>query len=679
MPDPNALPPLLPTPLHVRRSAGEFVLASGIPIVLGPEASRSDFESARALQHEAKRSAGILLPIEAHLEARAPGPHVSLRIVPELPASERVPGTEAYRLDVDRERVEVTATHSAGLRWGVETLRQLVAAGPGRRGQRRLAACTIEDAPSLSMRGVMLDVSRGKVPTPQTIRELIDLCARLKLNVLMLYTEHTFRFRRHPAIGASDSPLDAETMRELDGYSSDRCVELIPCLQSLGHMSHVLEHAQYAHLDETRDRWTLSPAEPGTYELLRDLYDEYLPNFSSTWLNANCDEPWDLCRGKSKAREQELGPGGVYLEHVRRLRELARRHGKRTMIWGDVVHSHPERIPEIDRDLVLLDWWYEAEFDFDRVKVFAENGIEFLVCPGTSSWNCLFPRVETSLRNIERWAEAGRRHGARGLLNTDWGDYGHYNLQGNSWLAYAWGAQQAWSGECDEGVFDRAFSRLLFDDPSGEVARLYRALGAVHDAGFPLWNASAIQCLFFDELEQSVFIQASKRAALARSERALARVRQRLGRAKARFGDRSRTHAELVYAADASLVAVRKAQAGLDHLEWRRRPERFKAVDRRRLARTLDALAEQQAALGRTFRRLWLARSAVSNLDRTEQRLGRSVASLRSAARALGRNRPLPPPETKPLSPMDALRAIRTSYEAEPARGGTRRPRGSST
>ncbi|MEE2673835.1 MAG: glycoside hydrolase family 20 zincin-like fold domain-containing protein [Myxococcota bacterium] len=648
------LPPLLPAPQSVCRQAGSFVMRDGTPILLEPAADSVDFETARALAGEAKQSAAVTLPIESHRTGEAPGPHVALRRSNTLPES----GEEAYRLSVAPDRIEILARSSAGLRWGVETLRQLIDS----RG--RVPACTVDDAPSLGLRGVMLDVSRGKVPSPDTLREIVDLCARTKLNVLMLYTEHTFRFRRHPKIGAEDSPLDAETMRQLDAYAAARCVDLIPCLQSLGHMSHILEHDEYKHLDETNDGWTLSPAEPGTYELLRDLYDEYLPNFRSTWLNANCDEPWDLCRGKSKSREAQLGPGGVYLEHVGRLKELAAANGKRTMIWGDVVHAHPERIPQIDRDLVLLDWWYEAEFDFDRVKVFVENDIEFLVCPGTSSWNCLFPRIETSNLNIERWADAGRRYGAKGLINTDWGDNGHYNLQGNSWFAYAYGAEQAWSGRAEAKDFDRAFSRLVFGDASGEVARLYRALGGVHDAGFRLFNASPIQCLFFDDVEEATFIGASKRRALTKSQRSLTKIRERLLQAKAKFGDREITYLELLYAADASLHAARKGLAALDYLAWRQQPDRLGSRERKRLARTLSQLADEQAVLGRTLRRLWLARSAVSNLDRNERRLRKSVTSLRRAARALEQNRPTAPPEARRLSVVESLQAIRDSYES---------------
>jgi hypothetical protein len=463
-------------------------------------------------------------------------------------------------------------------------------------------------------------------------------------------------------VGADASPLDAQTLRALDAYARERHVDLVPTLQSLGHMQGVLSLPDYTHLDESGRGWTISPAEPGSYALLRDFYDEYLPNFSSPWFNANCDEPWDLGKGKSRARAAEIGVAGVYLEHVRRVRDLAKQHGKRTMIWGDVVHQHPERIPEIDRDLVLLDWWYEAELDFDRVRVFRENGIEFLVCPGTSTWNSLFPRVETSRANVARWAAAGRRHGARGLVCTDWGDGGHYNLQGLSWWGYAWAAQQAWSGDPDPARFERAFGRVLFGDASGAAARAWTELGAIHDLGFPVVNASALQLVFFDDLARAYFVQGAQPKRLREAARRLVRARHRLERARGAFGADDLTWSELRWAADASLFAVRKAIAGRAWLAWRARPARLDARGRRRLARGLRELADEQRALERRLQRLWLARSRPSNFEITKRRITTSVRGLRRAARSLERGSappaPSPPEGFDPASVAAALREI---------------------
>ncbi len=649
-PRPLPLPPLLPSPRRQRSGPGAFAWREGLPIVLAPGAGASELAAARRLQSAVREACGRGLRIEGHARSEDLGPRVELRREAEA--------GEAYRLEVSPERVLVVGAGPAGLRYGVETLTQLLRGG-------RVPACEIEDAPDFPHRGLMLDVSRGKVPTRATLEGLVDLCLRLKLNTLMLYVEHTFRFRRHPRIGEGCAPLAAETLRALDLYAAERHVELVPCLQSLGHMEHLLRLPEYAELAETERRWTLSPSHPGSYALLADLYAELLPNFRSALFNANCDEPYDLEHGPSAEAAAQLGPGGVFLEHVRRIRDLAKAHGKRTMIWADVVHAHPERIPEIDRDLLLLDWWYEADFDADRVARFAEHGLDFWVCPGTSSWNCLFPRVPNSLQNISRYAEAGRRHGASGLLVTDWGDFGHYNLQGNSWLAFAWAAQQAWSGPVEARSFDRAFSRLVFGEESGgAAARLYRELGSVHEAGFRIFNGSPLQLLFFDDLDEAYFLDGARRAPLRRSLRSLERLRERLERQAPGWRADPRSVDELRYAAEASAWACRKSLAALEVLDWRRRPQRLDARGRRALARELASLAAEQASRGRRLRRLWLQRSELPGFEMTRRRLGRSVASLRRAARALERNRPPSPPPPHPGFPaFEVFRRLKRATE----------------
>jgi hexosaminidase len=643
-----SLPPLLPRPKRAARAPGELRLRDGLPVVLSPGSDERDFAAACALRDAVARACGVRLRVETHTRTGDLGPRIEL-------AREGEEG-DAYRLRVGFERAAAVGRGPAGLRYGAETLAQLVDA----RG--RIPACRIDDAPDLPRRGILLDVSRGKVPTLETLRGIVDLCVRLRLNVLVLYIEHTFRFRRHPAPGAAASPLEAETLRALDAYAARHHVELVPNLQSLGHMEHFLRHPAYARLAETDARWTLACAEPATYALLRDLYDEFLPNFRSRLFHANCDEPWDLGRGRSRALSERLGPGGLFLEHVRRVRELAAAQGRRTAIWADFVHAHPERIAELPRDLLLCDWWYEADFDYDRVKRFARHGLEFWVCPGTSSWNCLFPRLPNALANIERWADAGRRHGASGLLVTDWGDFGHYNLQGGSWLAFAWAAQQAWSGAEAPDRFDRAFSRLLFGDASGEAARLYRELGSLHDAGVPVFNASAVQFLYFDDLDRAWFVRGAHPARVRRLLARFERVQARLAGAAHRFGNDRLTYEELCLAAAASLHALRKTLAGQAYVAWREEPTRFDARRRRRLAVELAELAVEQRRLGRTLRRLWLARSRPSNFEITGRRLERSISSLRRAARALERNRPpAPPPPHEGFSIQQVFAELRES------------------
>ena len=72
---------------------------------------------------------------------------------------------QAYRLELAADRVRIDCGDDAGERHARATLAQLVAQG---------APCgVIEDAPAFAHRGVMLDISRDRVPTPATLRGLV--------------------------------------------------------------------------------------------------------------------------------------------------------------------------------------------------------------------------------------------------------------------------------------------------------------------------------------------------------------------------------------------------------------------------------------------------------------------------------------------------------------------------
>jgi hexosaminidase len=380
---------------------------------------------------------------------------------------------------------------------------------------------------------------------------------------------------------------------------------------------------------------------PGTYDLLGDLYDEFLPLFRSRRLNANCDEPYDLGQGRSAGMARRVGPGGVFAAHVEKLRRMAADRGKRLMVWADFALKHPEHIDSLDKDIVLLDWWYEAEFDADRIRRLRRKGFEVWGCPGTSSWNCLFPRIENAERNVARWAEAGRAHRATGLLNTDWGDYGHYNALGVSFQGYAWSAQQAWSGEPDRPSFDRAFDRWVFGRPTSKLSRIYRRLGAIHDAGFEIFNGSALQYLYFDSLARSFFLAHARPQALERSARRLDRVVEEIESLEidaAQEDFAGIALREIRWAAQATRFATKKGLAALEFNAWRAAPSEWKAARRRSLATRLDDLAACQSQQLVELEGLWMLRNQISDFALTKRRLQRSIRSLRQGARQLRKN-----------------------------------------
>ena len=102
------------------------------------------------------------------------------------------------------------------------------------------------------------------------------------------------------------------------------------------------------------------------------------------------------------------GLGRPYLEHVRWLDELCRRHGKGMMFWSDIIRKSPELIGQIPQDAVVLNWAYDADSDYDSTALFRDAGLCTYVCPGTSGWNRLVNDINNADLNIRRSAAAGK-------------------------------------------------------------------------------------------------------------------------------------------------------------------------------------------------------------------------------------------------------------------------------
>lgn len=520
----RAAPALIPAPVDFQYADGQdaFTFDAATHIVLGPAAGEQSAFAARQAQAAVREAIGLVLPLRKVQLPTAVSNSLALLLVGRDETPQPRPaadgGPDAYALAVTPTGVTIVGLGEAGLFYGVQTFRQLLRTFGG-----RLPALLIRDRPALPHRGLMLDVSRSKVPTLATLFELVDGLAAYKLNQLQLYTEHTFLFPSHPDISLGADPLTADDMLALDEYCRARHVELVPNLQSFGHQRHLLSLPQYSHLDEVGWRWSLSPAREETYRLLDELYADFLPAFRSGWLNVDCDETWDLGTGQSSALAREQGKGRVYLRHILRLRELAGRYGRRIMVWADVLHHYPELLPELPEDVLLLDWAYDAADRYPTTDALGTSGRAFWVCPGTSSWNTLFPRIDNAVANIRTFVRDGIAAGATGMLLTDWGDYGHYQPLSLSWYPYVFGAATAWTGaRTTVEAFDAAFAPLFLRRPAGDwtLAALHRVGTAVTAPTLGLPNRSASALALFDEPLKGELIDQVDAAALTDLEAA---------------------------------------------------------------------------------------------------------------------------------------------------------------
>ncbi len=475
---------LLPRPRSLELLDGHHVILDGRAIVVQDSSSDSALlGAARRLKEVLRQEVHVRWPIVQGVSLGDLA-GVTLRLAPE-----QVSHDQGYALTIDPEEILIEARTPAGIFYGVCSLIQIVELSGD-----RLPCLRVRDWPDFPARGVMLDVSRDKVPTMATLCELVDMLASWKINQVQLYTEHTFAYQRHPEVWADASPITAEEIRTLDAFCRDRFVELVPNQNSFGHMQRWLKLPRYAHLAEIngpfRAPWgemipgpfSLCAVDPRSLEFVRGLYDELLPNFTSRQLNVGCDETMDLGQGGSADACRERGTGRVYLDYLLGIYRDVTRRGYTMQFWGDIVNQHPELIPDLPRDAIALEWGYEAGHPFaERTQRFAAAGVPFYVCPGTSAWNSIAGRTGNAVANLQTAAEHGLAHGATGYLITDWGDSGHWQMQPVSFLGFAAGAAYSWAWQANRDLdLPRALSLYAFYDPTGSMGRIATELGNVY-------------------------------------------------------------------------------------------------------------------------------------------------------------------------------------------------------
>ncbi|MEA3337871.1 MAG: glycoside hydrolase family 20 zincin-like fold domain-containing protein [Chloroflexota bacterium] len=488
--------PLIPVPRQFDLTGDTFQLAPDRLIIIDSIDPQALWFSAQQLQDALRAFAEVRWQIVSGTVVPADQVGVNLSIVPGS-----VPHEQGYSLTITPGRIDVIASRPAGVYYAVQTLRQLL--------QQRadsLPALRCTDWPDFPNRGVMLDISRDKVPTMETLFDLVDLLASLKINQFQLYTEHTFAYRNHPTVWADASPMTGEQILALDAYCRDRYIELVPNQNTFGHMHRWLEHDAYKQLAEVLDGfdtpwgwhegpYSISPSVPGSIDLVRDMLDELLPHFTSQQANVGCDETFDIGQGLSKNLVAERGAGQVYLDFLLKIYREVKARGYTMQFWGDIVMEHPELVSELPTDAIALEWGYEAGHKFEEHGArYHAAGIPFYVVPGTSSWRTIVGRTDNAMENLRNAARNGLKHGAVGYLNTDWGDDGHWQPLPVSYLGFLYGAALSWHGETNIALdIAQALNHYAFCDESGQMGSIVFELGNLYqDIGFPAPNSSAL-------------------------------------------------------------------------------------------------------------------------------------------------------------------------------------------
>jgi len=469
---------LLPVPQKVKLVTGHFVFPETFVYSVSDSLKSEAADFLKMLPETKTRYSGS-------------GENILFRYNKELPV-------QGYRMDIKPAKIIIEYSNRQGLYYAIVSLKVL------KQNYTGIIPCVyIEDSPDLAVRGLMLDISRGKVPTKETLMDILALLADLKYNHFELYVEgFSFAYPSFKNLWeVKETPLTGEEIQSLDAFCRAHFIDFVPNQNSFGHMTAWLATDQFKDLAECPKGYkmlglmsmkaTLNPGDPRSIELISKMTEDLLPNYTSSNFNVNLDEPFELGKGRSKESCRIKGEGNVYMDYAIKIHDMVAGKNKKMMMWSDIVLRHPELIPRIPKDITLLDWGYESSYPYERhCKMLQTSGLDYMVCPGTNSWTSISGRTDNMLATIESATKNGVKYGAKGMLLTDWGDMGHWQYLPVSYAGYAAGAALSWNSKSSKNLaLDTFLNSFVFRDKNSIMGDLVLEMGRYNQfEEIPLFN-----------------------------------------------------------------------------------------------------------------------------------------------------------------------------------------------
>ena len=332
------------------------------------------------------------------------------------------------------------------------------------------------ERPLFATNGAMVDMSRNAVMNVTTVKEMLRRMALMGLNTYMLYTEDTYELEDYPYFGHLRGRYTKAEIRELDAYALSLGIELVPCIQMLGHLATHLRWPAAVPYKDTEE--ALLVGADTTYALLEAMLSTIADCFTSRRLHVGMDETYDLGTGKYMRLHGYRDRQDIYFEHLTKVIEMSRAHGFSPMMWSDMffrlagrglsayqdydmrVQFTDEVIAKVPHGIQQVFWdYYRPEEEFyatnieKHVQVFGEQP---LFAGGIWTWSGYGPLFSRSLSFTVPALDAAAKAGLQEIFATIW----HNGAEGSLILGLAglaWYADYDYTGSYNEATMKQCF------------------------------------------------------------------------------------------------------------------------------------------------------------------------------------------------------------------------------
>lgn len=337
----------------------------------------------------------------------------------------------------------------------------------------------VKEKPVFKQLGASFDLSRNAVMTPKALERMLCRMALMGYNEAYLYTEDTYDLPEYPFFGYMRGGYTTEELRALDDKAALLGIELIPCIQTLGHLERFLHWESNVSLRDTPD--VLLVDEEASYQLIEAMLRQCRKCYRTNKIHVGMDEAMNLGLGGYLKKHGYQDSFSLMQRHVERVLQLAKNYDFKPMMWSDmyfrcaspnndyyedeitIPSSVVETAPK-DMELVYWDYYHEHKEFYDRyIKLHQQFEAPLHFAGGMWTW--LGPAIdyEVFFKNAKPALLSCVENGVEHVMITTWGDDGGETSPQTILLGL-----QAYAEFCYEENFEKEW---IYD-------RLYACTGA---------------------------------------------------------------------------------------------------------------------------------------------------------------------------------------------------------
>ena len=288
------------------------------------------------------------------------------------------------------DRVTITGWDYRATAEGTATLLQLI------KKDGTLPKVTIKDWPYADFSGGMIDVGRQEISI-EALKQCVISARVFKVRYLHLHLSDdqgwTFPSTAYPKAGTNNWPAhggvkpvryDLQELKDLVAFADARGVTIVPEIETPGHSGSIrtaipeIFDSVDPETGKARGLALMNMVNPEMYKALDTIIGEVVEVFkSSPYIHIGCDETaWGAIEKSPEVvaylKEHNLDHGGLFKEHVLKMNDIVRKHGRQTIIWEGGANS-------FSKDIICMTW----EGNSDNARKLIDAGFTTITVPWT--------------------------------------------------------------------------------------------------------------------------------------------------------------------------------------------------------------------------------------------------------------------------------------------------------